>query len=427
MNIECRLNRDMRKFAPRLVVVAFSCLCLFVLTASAQSFTILHTFQESDGAFPNGGMIADSAGNLYGTTQAGALPGCIANRGCGEVFQLLHRGSGWILNVLHRFAGIPDGATPFGKMTFGPDGGIYGTTSAGGTLNPNCFVAGSGCGTIYKLRPQPTACHTALCPWQESIIHRFQDSPSDGSDPMYGELTFDAAGKAYGTTTYGGDMDCSGDPCGTVYEISPSQQGWTEQLIFRFSSLSAYQPVTGVILDNTGNLFGVAAASVYELRGPGWVETVIGHVQGTGGGLVRDASGNYYGTSDSGGDFGFGYIYKLSPAGGGWTQTTLYSFGAGDSGKGPSGNITMDQQGGLYGVTLAGGQFGWGVVYKLIPSGGGYTYSSLHDFSYQADGADAIGPVYLDTIGHIFGVAQLGGDLDLCNGQGCGVIWEITQ
>jgi hypothetical protein len=142
----------------RKTVFALALLCALTmvaaLSAQAQTFTVLHTFQENDGAFPNGGLIADGAGNLYGTTQAGALPGCNDNRGCGEAFQLHPHGSGWVLNVLHRFTGMPDGATPFGQMTFGPDGEIYATTSAGGMANANCSV--DGCGTVYKLRPPPT-------------------------------------------------------------------------------------------------------------------------------------------------------------------------------------------------------------------------------------------------------------------------------
>jgi hypothetical protein len=128
--------------------------------------TSIHNFTGgADGATPYSGLTLDRVGNLYGTANEGGNTSCHA--GCGTVFRLSREGSGWVLNPLYSFHGS-DGAYPFAGVIFGPDGSLYGTTGNGG--NPNCF---DGCGTVFNLRPGPTACHTPLCGWNETVLYEF--------------------------------------------------------------------------------------------------------------------------------------------------------------------------------------------------------------------------------------------------------------
>jgi uncharacterized repeat protein (TIGR03803 family) len=250
--------------SPRLTNFALMLLGALIIVAvpaaQTQTFAVLHTFTGGqDGGNPWAGLTMDGAGNLYGTARYGG------SNGDGAVYQLKRAGSGWVFNSLYSFAGEPDGALPQDRVTFGPDGALYGPTAAGGT-GGGCS---GGCGTVFKLRPSPTACKSALCPWTETVLYRFTGHP-DGGGPS-GEVSFDQAGNIYGTTGNGGFYDQ-----GTVYELTSSGSGWTDSILHSFFSGGA-TPWGGVILDKAGNLYGVTAASgpvVYQLtysQASGWI------------------------------------------------------------------------------------------------------------------------------------------------------------
>jgi hypothetical protein len=184
-------------------------------TGGAWTETALHTFNwfESGGANPQAGLIADAAGNLYGTTYytgyGNGAKGC-----CGTVFALTPTG---IYATLYSFAGGSDGANPQAGLIFDAAGNLYGTTGAGGGIG----CGGNGCGTIFKLAP-PSAAGGS---WTEAVLYRFSGG-SDGAHPFAG-LTADAAGNLYGTTSHGGIGACgsgsSADDaggCGTVFKLS---------------------------------------------------------------------------------------------------------------------------------------------------------------------------------------------------------------
>jgi uncharacterized repeat protein (TIGR03803 family) len=138
---------------------------------------------------------------------------------------------------------------------------------------------------------------------------------------------------------------------------------------------------------------------------------------GSDGGLMRDSAGNLYGTTLTGGDNGGGTVYELSPSNGGWTFTTLYNF----SGNGGSfAVLIMDAAGNLYGTTIGDGAYGQGNVFKLTPSNGSWIYTSLHDFTGGSDGSQPYGQVTLDANGNLYGTASIGGP------DNKGVVWEIT-
>jgi uncharacterized repeat protein (TIGR03803 family) len=313
------------------------CIALIVLGctfASAQpQFNVVYSFGANggalDGNFPNGGMVADVAGNLYGSTTLGGA-NCTD---CGTVFELSPSGTGWTETILYSFcqSGYPtclDGAAPESGLIRDGSGNLYGTTIGGGT-GPCMDGEVAGCGTIFELTPSTSG-------WSYSVLYNFEGSPAgDACFPQYEELAFDKAGDIYGVTD-----QCGAYGFGTVFELSPSNGRWTESVVYSFCPVSPCPdgalPYGGVAVDAMGNLFGTAAA---------------------GGNL-----------------FEFGVAFELSPtSGGGWTETVLHDFGP-KNGVGPSSPVTFDQAGNLYSTTSAGGlrssqcaNDACGSVFRLTP------------------------------------------------------------
>lgn len=389
-----------------------------------QTYKVIYNFTGGqDGANPEAGLIMDRAGNLYGTAP---------HRGsglAGTVYKLNPNPLGWRFNLLYSFTGGSDGANPSARVIFGPDGALYGTTLYGGNLN--CGPYDLGCGTVFKVRPLPTACRTVLCPWTETVLHSFQGG--DGSGPESGDLLFDRAGSIYGTTGGGGAYDD-----GTVYELTPSGSGWTESVLHNFGGADGIMPRNGVILDNAGRLYGTTYAGgpnndglVFQLTqsGSGWTENILySFANGNDGGypsagLIFDQLGNLYGAADDGAAGG-GIVFELSPSGGGWTFSLLYSIRGGGINCEPTAPLVMDEAGNLFGTTACQGRYFKGSVFKLTASSPYWTYTSLHDFTGGSDGEFSPGGVIIDADGNLYGTAYGGGNQN-CSG-GCGVVWEIT-
>jgi uncharacterized repeat protein (TIGR03803 family) len=398
-------------------------------SAQAQTFTVLHNFTGGgDGAAPLAGLTRDAGGNFYGTAYNGGYTGgTCAPYGCGTVFKLSNKGSGWVLTPLYSFQGSNDGAYPSARVILGPDGSLYGTTGYGGSSG----CRGTGCGTVFNLRPQAAACKTALCPWSESVLYRFMEGGNDYI-PGPGDLVFDQRGNIYGSTTQRGGFSCGGS--GAVYELVHSGSGWTERALYSFGGGSdGGCPNGGVIFDHAGNLYGTsvfgggggAGGTVFELTpsGPGWAENTLYALQNGSdgesayGGLLFDGSGNLFGSTSTGGQRGGGTVFELSYLNGSWKFILLYSLAGGG---GSEASLAMDAAGNLYGTAINDGTYGEGSVFRLTPSGGGWTYTSLHDFSGGSDGGYPWGSVTLDVNGHLYGTTQRGGLNNL------GVVWEIT-
>ncbi len=410
--------------------------------AAAQSFQVLHTFTGgSDGAAPTAGLTKDAAGNFYGTTSGGGSDTCTF--GCGTVYKLVRHGSSWVLNTIYEFTATNHGPfSPQSRVIFGPDGSLYGTTVNGGSCG-----GGEWCGTVFKLQPPATFCRSVMCPWTLTLLHQFAGG-DDGAFP-YSDLVFDPSGNIYGTTSGDGDSSCMVIPgvtgCGTVFKLTRNADGtWTNHTLYEFQGGSdGGRPFVGVVFDQAGNLYGVTAyggigpcsynfgcGSIYELSpsGPGWVETTLHQFAGGAdggapfGGLMFDRAGNVYGAASQGGA-GLGTVYELTPNQGSWNFNVIYTF-TGFQASGPESALTMDAAGSLYGTSGSGGNNGgFGTVYKLTPSSGGWTYSSLHDFDLQGpDGGLLYGSVALDANGNIFGVTGSGPYPDPDDG----VLFEIT-
>jgi uncharacterized repeat protein (TIGR03803 family) len=309
---------------------------------------------------------------------------------------------------LHTFAGgTGDGSNPFdySGLIFGPDGAIYGTTFSGGASN---------FGTVFSLRPPATACHSALCPWSETLLTSF-------ALPLYNPysgVVFDSAGNLFGTAL-----------TAHVYELSSSGGNWTASVL----SDQGGRIVANITLGPDGNLYGVnldgglGKGTVFQLvpSGSGWNLNVLHEFMGKSdgdepvGGLIFDSAGNLYGTTSQSGPNGGGTVFEMSPAGGGWTFNTIYAFFS--DGGGPQSALTLDAAGNLYGTTQFDGKFDSGQVFKLTPSGDTWTYTDLYDFYVNNDeGIYPIGGVTLDSNGNLYGTASQSG------ADGAGSVWEIT-
>ncbi|HEY3971811.1 MAG TPA: choice-of-anchor tandem repeat GloVer-containing protein [Candidatus Sulfotelmatobacter sp.] len=370
----------------------FGCGLIFKLSRQSNGTwarTIIHNFtgtQNGDGDYPQGSLIFDSAGNLYGTTSNSVYGG-------GTVFKLTPTASGgWSFRTIYEFGrhNHSDGASPWGTLVMDKAGNLYGTTVSGGT---GSYLNCNYCGTVFKLAP------TSNHEWTESVIYNFQGL-QDGSFPIAG-LSIDAAGNLYGTTAEGG-IGTGDQGLGVVFKLSPNSTGtWTQSVLYTF----------------TGGLDGA----------------------GPNGGVILDSAGNLYGTTPTGGPVGCGYgcgvVYKLTPTTSGpWTETVIYPFAGVPDGTIPLSTLTWDAAGNLYGTTEEGGSAsnifcfggGCGTVFKLAPSAGGWTESVLYSFNGPAsDGADPFAGVILDSAGKIYGTTSVGGINGYTYENG-GTVFEIT-
>ena len=413
-------SRDHGRFSTASLITACTlALVLFaaLLPAQAQQLQQLGLFNGNNGTNPNPRLVADAAGNLYGTTFYGGFYGTY---GPGTVFKVSRHGSGWSLSTLYRFHGGSDGSNPWGGVVFGPDGALYGTASGGGSDHG---------GVVYKLQPQPTGCPTAICYWQETVLHNFTGEP-DGAGPQ-GDLVFDRAGNLYGTT-FGGGQGTNGN--GVVYRMSPSQGGWNETVLYAFSGgADGGIPQDGVVMDQAGNLYGTTEwdgadsyGVVYELSpsNGAWTETVLhtfaggsdGHYPA---GLTIDNAGNVYGDTGDGGANNYGTVYQLSPANGGFNYNIIFNYSADTGGPFPVTALTADGSGNLYGCNVSGPNGAYGTAFKLTPAQGSWNFNALWEFN-EFEGYELNCKPLLDAQGDIFGVASSAGeDYD-------GTVWEIT-
>lgn len=416
---------------PRMKINILVCLSLITLVlvlnpdAQAQTFSVIHTFNWSDGSAPFAGPTL-RGGALYGTTNTGGD----SQYPSGAVYAIHQTGSQWVGTSIYLFNDPNGPYNPQARVMFGPDGHLYSTTHLG---------VGHDDGTVFQLIPPPSICKTANCFWKQTVLHSFVAEP-DGSQPDSADIAFDPQGNIYGTTRYGGSPQFPG---GIVYEMQYSGNTWTENILFNFTSQqTGYGPAGGVIRDKDGNLFGTTIGggpgdfgTVYELSnipGVGWTETVLYNFQNGSdgaapwGGLVMDSSGNLYGTTVGGGSGAGGTIFELSPSGNTWTFNVLYSI-SGANGGGPHAALALDSVGNLYGTTIwQGAHKFYGNVFKLTNTGNGWTYTSLHDFTGGADGGYPYSSVAIDTDGTLYGTASAGGSFQgNCSHQGCGVVWMI--
>jgi uncharacterized repeat protein (TIGR03803 family) len=269
------------------------------------SFLLLHTFgQGEDGMQPTGPLGLDVSGNLFGETFVGGT----AN--LGTVFELSPgSGSTWKESVLHSFAGGKDGQYPSaGVVVYG--GNVFGTTESGGI---NC--GGFGCGVVFEFSP------TTSGGWKESFPHRFTGSTFGGNLPY--ALTVDSDGGLYGSAS-GGNSVCEGG-CGLVYRMAEKSNGvWTFTALHYFNGGNGQGP-GALLFGSNGKAYGetggggLGSGVVFELDpSASWAETVLYDFNGGSDGgqpispLIFDNAGNLYGTGIRGGD-GVGVVFEVIP------------------------------------------------------------------------------------------------------------------
>jgi uncharacterized repeat protein (TIGR03803 family) len=413
---------------------------LFTIGATTGSWAaatekVLYSFGLTfpDAYNPEGGLVFDAAGNLYGTTIDGGNDG-----GFGSVYELSPSDGGWTETILFSFCtNCTAGSSPIGGLVIDGEGNLYGTTFHGG--NNGC---GGGCGVVYELSP-------GAGNWTETVIYAFSGG-SDGAIPIAG-LVLDTAGNLYGTTLYGGTGKCPNTGfapgCGVAFQLTKNPAGdWTETVLHSFQGeKDGDSPSARLTLDGAGNVYGTTAGNgpndpgtVFRLvhaKTDKWNETVLYRFTGAADGnspeadVVLDKEGSVYGTTRYGGSgkcsaygySGCGTVFKLQHSKTAWTETVLHSFSGGKNGEDPAAGLVFNAKGDLYGTTAEGGN-GCGTVFKLTPaSGGKWNDEMLHRFECSiADGSFPLGDLILDGAGNIYSADQYGGAYDW------GTVFEVT-
>jgi hypothetical protein len=386
------------------------CGAVFQLSPPAQkggswTETLLYQFQgkgSNDGSVPNGGLIIDAAGNLYGVTAYGGTGYCLllgANSGCGTVYEISppqQQGGAWTKTILYSFPTAKEGHLPNGNLVFDSAGNLYGATMFGGTKGTTCdSLYGGQCGVVFELSP-PT---TEGGKWTEKVLHSFAGG-TEGANPN-GGLVLDSTGLVYGTTSSGGNQRCKGDGylgCGTVFKLAPSlgnSASWAEAILHRFLGYP-----------NDGQLPSA--------------------------GLIFDSGGALYGTTTGGGDQAEGTVFVLKQPkeiGGPWRETLLHQFTAGSDGAVPIASLTLNAVGVLYGSASIGGVVGGGTLFQLTlsPKRDTWRFDAVYTFRGSPDGSYPASGLTLGPWGSYYGTTQQSGNTGQnCGRLGCGTVFEVS-
>ena len=393
--------------------------------SAASPFKTLHTFSyangSADGGLPEGGVVEDRAGALYGTTVEGGT------HGWGTVFKLTPSGTGYIFKSIYSFTNGADGSEPEGGLLLDAAGGIYGTASLGGTANY---------GTVFKLTPSGSR-------YAESTLYSFTGGANDGSYPLAG-LVADAQGSLYGTTSFteafGGCPGGYVPNCGAVFRLTPTATGYRESILHAFTNENGdgADPFDRLLLYK-GVLYGTTQGGGVEGAG-----TVFATVPGSGATSilssfgVSQGSGSYpfaavsvgpngallggtaQGGMTQGGTTGDGVVFSLSRSGLGYIETPLYSFPFPNPyAEGPFTNVVAEGST-IYGTTISGGTGpcqngdgpqGCGTVFALKRVAGRYVDQLLYSFQNGSDGSRPQGDIIIDSQREmLFGTTTASGD-----------------
>jgi uncharacterized repeat protein (TIGR03803 family) len=388
---------------------------LATASSFASTFKVVFSFSFQNGSGPNGGLISDSDGNFYGTTQFG---GPSDNRGV--VFKLSPAG---VETVLYSFTGQSDGGIPIGRLIRDSAGNLYGITSSGGD-------ATCSCGTVFKLEKNGTL----------KVLHAFKGGTDGAQNQGQAELGLVMVnGDFYGSASFGGVSGCDGTlGCGVIFKVTPAGK---ETVLYRFTGKADGAFPQDLIADKAGNIYGETGGSynpgnggtLFKISTAGKLTTLFTFPEGAEGtsprwGLTRTASGVFYGVTQFGGNtttcavgtVGCGVLFTVNAAD---KEHVPHVFGNNAAnGEEPSGSL-LDAKGNFFGTTFYGGidnsacSLGCGVVYELSAAG---KYRVLRRFTGANDGSNPGGPLAEDSAGNLYGAASNGGS------GGNGVIYEIT-
>jgi uncharacterized repeat protein (TIGR03803 family) len=381
---------------------------------AVSKYKVLHHFGAGqDSNTPSGPLTLGEKGRLYGSTYGGGP------QNSGTVYQLAPGSGGkWAEKILHAFAGGSDGGIPWGGVIVDSAGSLYGTVQGDG----NREVGG-----VFEL-------HRGSGGWNNVILYSNNAGPG---------VVLDKLGNLYGEVGPGNYFHI-----GAIGELSPGSDGWVYTDLANFNPTVGYSPPAPPIWDGKGNLFGtttdggISQPACWTSNGCGVIFEMTPNGDGTWtyhilhrfasyatdgqtpyGGLVMDASGNFYGTTEFGGNKGNGTVFKFSFTGGHWKKSVVYDFPDWPDGALPNSTLVLDKAGNLYGIGGGGNQgcgpYTCGVVFKLTPQKNGpWKYIVVHKFS-GPDGNFPIG-VIVDSKGNIFGTTSNGGTYNF------GVAFEIT-
>jgi len=302
--------------------------------------------------------------------------------------------------VLHTFTGMNDGLAPIGGVSIDMSGNLYGSATFGGDYAPAC--APTGCGIVFKLTHSGGG-------WNLNPLYSFHG----GTDGAYPEtsLVRSEDGSFYSTSSGGGQFGY-----GTVFRLQPPPSGcktalcpWTKTQLYAFTNDGLGNAPIGALLISSGDIYGVSLGGmVYELTpdGGGWTEsTLYSSLDSPEGGVVFDRSGNLYGTCATAGENGHGFVYQLAPSGSGWTLNTLVFFD-GSNGSRPWGGLVMDASGNLFGTTSMDGPNDGGTVFELTPQNGSWSFATIYAFSAQE--GQPLGTLTIDVQGNLYGTTNAG-------------------
>ena len=386
----------------RLRVLKTTCVisvfCAMTAIASpAQILTTLYNFCSQ----PN---CTDGALPEAGLVQAtdGNLYGTTFQGGANTVGTVFKITVGGTLNTLYSFCSQPnctDGALPVAGLIQARDGNFYGTSARGGA---------EGSGTVFKINPSGVL----------NTLYSFCSQPNcnDGNGPIAG-LVQGSDRNFYGTTENGGGPHSDG----TVFRITPSGMLTT---LYSFCSNGGScpdgaNPYEALVQGSDGNFYGTTYfggagdnGTVFKITPSGTLTTLhrfAGYPDDGGlphASLVQATDGNFYGTTSAGGDEGYGTVFKITPGG---VLTTLHSFNSVD-GNGPLAGLVQGSDGNFYGTTSAGGasgncRNGCGTVFKITASG---MLTTLHNFD-GSDGNFPYGALVQATDGNFYGTTTSGG------------------
>jgi len=360
-----------------------------------------------DGSNPEGDLVRGKDGRFYGTTYGGGA------YDYGTVFCVTTNGT---LTNLYSFGTLTDGdgdpldgAGPVAGLVQGADGAFYGTTSYGGSTDPDY----GDNGTVFRITTNATL----------NLLYSFTEG--DGAVPDAG-LVQGADGTLYGTTTQGGtSLD------GTVFKITTN--GALATLYSFTGGNDGSDPEARLLLGNDGNLYGTTAAggasgdgTLFKLPATGGSVSTLVQFDGANGatpmaGLMQTSDGSLYGTTQDGGTNDAGVVFRVSPAG---AASVLFAFPQSNDGANPSADLLSARDGNLYGTTEAGGLYDCGTIFRVSPAGNLtllYTFGSLTNAEGDPlDGDDAEGILIQGLDGSLYGTTADGG------AEYDGTIFQIT-
>lgn len=401
----------------------------------------------NNGGFPNGSVVLDATGAIYGTLRIGGVGDHCGNEDleCGAVYKLTP--PLYIESLPYSFCSkvmCRDGSQPVGPLVFDARGSLYGTTASGG--RDNRADGETGGGVVFKLTPSGSG-------YTESVLYSFCKKLHcrDGQTPS-GGVIFDTQGALYGTTTSGGDKNG-----GVVFKLTPSGSGYTESVLYSFCRKShctdGQTPSSGMIFDTKGALYGTTAnggaygghGTVFKLTpsGSSYIESILysfcmrsgctdgAHPQAA---PIFNRHGVLFGTTSAGGfsgcpsyyhSGGCGTVFRLKPSAGPYKESVLYTFCHNrydcSDGAYPSG-VTFNKRDALFGTTVYGGAYSGGLIFKLVPSRSGYKYGVVYYFGLTNSFDPNTTPVF-DNNATLYGTSD--GEIPL-RGPKQGTVWKMV-